>query len=82
MSIDSIDLVERPANDTRRVWCSFCGRHDGQARVMVAGDPGSAICDCCIRIASAALLQYEGEAEYQSWLTALTPNVRVEGPAR
>lgn len=44
----------------QRVYCSFCGASDRDARMMITGMRGAAICDACITLSVEAYLLPKG----------------------
>lgn len=49
-------VVRAPHND-ERFHCSFCGKHNGEVRALIAGVPPSFICDECVELCLSIVLE-------------------------
>ena len=56
----------------KRIYCSFCGKHDREVACLIAG-PDSFICDECVKLCDdivhnrSSVPDYNGDIEYLSW---------------
>ena len=67
--------------DVRHIYCSFCGRHEGEVRLMITQACVNAICDKCVSLCLELLID-QGVLDHVAYMfkvkdeTGTTPELR------